>query len=311
MRGLFVNQQRAQCSIYEACHMLYLALSGYSKGYDLEYIETSSSNIPRGYDFYIINWHFLTTPYLSSDSIRSLLGFKIGVALEVLPGGELAFMSDDIVNAFDAFLVLDPTSPRIGNRYPCPRPLEMVDGLLPLLDKAVPVIGSFGFATNDKCFDEIVRACGHEFDRCIVRVNIPPATYVGNDRGRFKDIADSMKAALVPGVDLRITEDYMDKPSLIRWCSQNTINVFLYNRKMAGLAAVTDQAIASGRPLAVSACDTFRHIHSYIGSYPDKPLTDLMASSVDGVRRMQEDWHPRKSADVLKQILSDRGLYGN
>lgn len=308
MRGLFVNQQQAQCSIYEACRMLYRALSEYANGYGIEYIETSNSDIPHGYDFYVINWHCLTTPYLSAESIRSLPGLKISVVLEVLPGGVLALMNDDIINAFDAFVVLDPTSPRIANRYPCPRPLEIVDGLLQLLDETVPVIGSFGFATNDKCFDGIVRACGREFDRCIVRVNIPPATYVGNDRGRFKEIIDSMKSALTPGVDLRVTEDYMDKPSLVRWCSQNTLNVFLYNRKMAGLAAVTDQAIASGRPLAVSACDTFRHIHPYIGSYPEKSLSELITSSVDGVRRMREDWHPHKSAGVLRRILTDRGL---
>jgi hypothetical protein len=311
MKGLFVNQQAAQCSIYESCHMLYRALSEYADGYNLEYIETSNNNIPRGYDFYIINWHCLTTPYLLADSIRALPRVKISVVLEVFPGGELAFMGEDIRGAFDAFMVLDPTSPRTGNRYPCPRPLEIVDGLLPLLSESIPVIGSFGFATNDKCFDEIVRACGREFPSCIVRVNIPPATYVGNDRGRFNDIVNTMKAATGPGIDLRVTESYMDKPSLIRWCSQNTINVFLYNRNMAGLAAVTDQAVSSGRPLAVSACNTFRHIHPYVGSYPEKSLTELVASSVEGVRRMQEDWHPRKSAEVLKQILKDRGTYGN
>lgn len=308
MKGLFVNQRAAQCSIYESCLMLYGALSDYADGYELEYIETSKNDIPGGYDFYIINWHYLTTPYLSADSIKALPGIKISVALEVFPNGELAFVNDEVLKAFDAIMVLDPTTKRTGNRYPCPRPLEIVDGLLPLLNESVPVVGSFGFATNDKCFDEIVRACRREFESCIVRVNIPPATYVGNDRGRFADIRNAMRAEVGPGVDLRITEDYMDKPALIRWCSQNTINVFLYNRKMAGLAAVTDQAIASGRPLAVSACDTFRHIHPYIGSYPEKSLSELITSSVDGVRRMREDWHPHKSAGVLRRILTDRGL---
>ena len=308
MKGLFVNQQAAQCSIYESCLMLYRALSDYAEGYTLEYTETSTSDITRGYDFYIINWHYLTTPYLSADSIKALPGIKISVALEVFPNGELAFVNDEVLKTFDAIIVLDPTTQRTANRYPCPRPLEIVDGLLPLLNESVPVVGSFGFATNDKCFDEIVRACRREFESCIVRVNIPPATYVGNDRGRFAEIRNAMRSEVGPGVDLRITEDYMDKAALIRWCSQNTINVFLYNRKMAGLAAVTDQAISSGRPLAVSACDTFRHVHPYIGSYPDKSLSELIASSVDGVRRMQEDWHPRKSAEVLKQILTDRGL---
>lgn len=110
-----------------------------------------------------------------------------------------------------------------------------------------------------------------------------------------------------PGTEVRITEDYMTKPELITWCSQNTLNCFLYDRDLPGLAATTDQCIVSGRPLAVSDNETFRHILQYIRPYPERSLKESIAVSEEEVRKMQQDWSIGNFAKRFEQVLKDFG----
>ena len=66
-------------------------------------------------------------------------------------------------------------------------------------------------------------------------------------------------------------DNHLSKEELILFCKKNTINCFFYYRQhifKSGLAAVTDQAIVSGKPLLVTYDNTFRHIHKYIDYYP-------------------------------------------
>jgi hypothetical protein len=104
-------------------------------------------------------------------------------------------------------------------------------------------------------------------------------------------------------VTVEVSRLYMDKPELIAWCAANTLNCFLYDRNMPGLSATTDQAVSSGRPLAVADNPTFRHVLKYLPPYPARTLTASIESSAVDVRRMQEDWAPRNFARRFESVL--------
>ena len=72
---------------------------------------------------------------------------------------------------------------------------------------------------------------------------------------------------------------------------------------MPGLAAVTDQAIASGRPLAVSDNRTFRHIHEYIVPYPARSLRESIAVSQAEVQQMQQNWSHEAFQNTIHAAL--------
>jgi len=96
---------------------------------------------------------------------------------------------------------------------------------------------------------------------------------------------------------------------LINWCAQNTLNVFLYNRRIGnGLSATTDQAIASGRPLSVSTNPTFRHIHTYIKPYPYLSLKGSIETTAPLVRKIQEDWGPRNFVLQFEAVLKENNV---
>jgi glycosyltransferase involved in cell wall biosynthesis len=309
LRGLFLNTAQARCSIHESGLMAYQALIR-SDRYSLEYqeIDKKHRRVPTGFDFFVFNYHLRTSmSWVDTRCIRRLPGLKTTLVLEVAPNNPFVEVSPD---DFDCYLVLDPTITPVASRvYPFPRPLEEVADLPIYEDSGRPVIGTFGLPTSGKGFDKIVEAVNREFDSALIRMNIPSAQYI-NDRLKkeVNEVIATCRKLAKPGVEVLITHDFMSKADLIRWCARNTLNCFLYNRSMPGLAATTDQAISSGRPLAVSDNDTFRHLYPYLTPYPQRSLKESIAVSQSEVEAMQRAWSPAAFAREFEQVLDDHPL---
>ena len=304
LEGLFINCLKAQDSIYESGKMVFQCLSG-SDSFSLDYIEVEKDQrtVPGRYDFYFFNYHISTMAWLDTKAIKSLLpGITMTIVLEVSPNDPFVCCSPD---DFEVYCVLDPTMDvDLQNVFAFPRPLEEYDVTFGIEESDVPVIGSFGFATQGKGFEQLVEAVNKEFDRAVVRLNIPPSTYADKDGIFSRQLAENCRAIARPGIELLVTHDYMTKPELIEWCRQNTINCFLYDRNMPGLAATTDQAISSGKPLLVSNNETFRHIHRYLRPYPEQSLKDAITYSRPYVDKMKEDWSPLNFRKCFEKVLN-------
>jgi SAM-dependent methyltransferase len=313
-KGLFINPKKANCSIYESGCMMHKSLL-LSDKYDLDYIEIDAHHrdMSNQYDFYAFNYHPLTMGWLRTKTVRLLPGPKITFVLEMLPNNPFVMCPK---KDFDAYCVLDPTMSVTDRRvYAFTRPLEIAKRLSPYHEAEIPIIGSFGFATPGKGFEHVIAAVNKEFDRAIVRINMPSGTYADDAFWKLhkKNYADYLSELCLnkakEGIQVVITRDYMTKDELIEWCGQNTLNCFLYNRNIPGLSATTDQAISSGRPLAVSSNETFRHIHQYIRPYPFQSLKESIASSQLQVLKMQRDWAPAIFASRFETVLADMGVF--
>lgn len=312
-KGLFINQGKSNCSIYESGLMIKNVLNTLPEGYTLDYMETDRRfkcfYLKLKYDFYIINWHPATLP-VPRHLINNLRGLKIAIVLEVSPTSSLPVTPD----YFDAYMVIDPTKEKVGKIYPFPRPLEVANIIKPLLYPDRVVIGGFGLVcpTGDalayKRFYEVIENA-NKIKNSLVRFNFPVGTYTGIPASMLVDYAKSLKEVAKNGTEVLITHNYMTKPELIAWCSENTANAFPYYRdNMIGLSAVTDQAISAGRPLIVTGCNTFRHIHKYINYYPKQTYEKLIATTLPGVLKMQEDWSPDNFKRTFRQLLQEKGL---
>jgi hypothetical protein len=95
---------------------------------------------------------------------------------------------------------------------------------------------------------------------------------------------------------------------LVNWCGANDLNCFMYTRRQSGLAATTDQAIMSGRPLLTGCNDTFRHIHRYIPPYPITSLRQAMETTAPLVCSMQDDWSRTSFNKTFHRMLATFGL---
>lgn len=309
-RGLFINNKKARDSIYESGYMVYKCLVE-SKKFILDYqeIDENDRNIKLGYDFYFFNYHPATMSWLQTRHLKSKLGFVITMILEVSPNDPFVLCPS---THFNLYCALDPTiNAKHKNVYAFPRPLEKVDFNIPVVNNQVPIIGSFGFATRGKGFQHVVEAVNKEFDKAIVKINIPYGDFVPDSEQYAYFLGNLCKEMAKPGIEVQVTHDFMSKEELIKWCALNTLNCFLYDRKMPGLSATTDQAIVSGRPMSVSDNETFRHITSYLPPYPHFTLKDSIEKSMKLVNRMNLDWQPEKFQIKFEDVLNIYKLKNN
>jgi hypothetical protein len=288
IKGLFINNPKAKDSIHESGFMTYECLK-LSNKYELDYIEVDVNNreIKAGYDFYFFNYHDITMNWLDTAKLKKYLGCVITMILEVSPGNAFVRTPE---NHFNYYCVLDPTIVSKGNLYAFPRPLEKVDFDLPSIENKIPVIGSFGFATKGKGFEHVVEAVNKEFDKAIIRINIPFGDFVPDSKEYSEHLSNLCKTIAKPGIDVEITHDFFSKEELIKWCASNDLNCFLYDRNMPGLAATTDQAIISGKPLSISDNETFRHITAYLPPYPIFTLKESIEKSTVLINKIKEEW---------------------
>lgn len=293
--------------------MMYQALR-YSDAFELKFFELTPETLARipVADFYVFNYHHATMAWLNTKSIRTLPGVKFTFVLEMLPGNPFVYCNSE---DFDAYLVLDPSMRHANKKvFAFTRPLEKVNFVHPYQEKEIPVIGTFGFGTPGKGFELVVDAVNREFDRAIIRLNIPYATYADNhtfslQKVNYTDyLVQLAKKVAKPGIEVQFSNLFMSKEELITWCSENTLNCFLYCRNQPGLAATTDQCISSGRPLIVSNNDTFRHIHEYIKPYPEISLREAIATSQKAIHQMQIDWSPELFAQKFEKVLENFSL---
>lgn len=303
LSGLFINCIEAQDSIYESGRMAFECLQN-SEKYSLDYIEITPDKpiVPTTYDFYFFNYHITTMSWLDTASIRNILpGVKMTMVLEISPNDPFVLCSSE---DFDVYCVLDPTlNIDMENVFAFPRPLEVFQGKTKHEPGEIPVIGSFGFATPGKGFEHIIEAVNKEFERAVVRLNIPYATYADESGKLARKLAKMCKAKAKAGIEVIVTHDFMSKTELMEWCSQNTLNCFLYDRNRPGLAATTDQAISSGRPLIISKNDTFRHIEKFIKPYPQQTLKEAIENTQRDVEEIQKAWAPLKFRERFEEVL--------
>lgn len=306
MKGLFINNKKSQDSIYESGLMVFDNIK-LSDKYELDYIEVDELNneINLNYEFYFFNYSPSTMGWLDTRCINKIPGLVLTMVLEVSPNNAFAMYPK---GHFDAYIVLDPTI-KLNEKdcvYPFPRPLEKIKVDVKYSNKEIPTIGTFGFATKGKGFQHVVEAVNKEFERAIVRINIPHGTFIPESEYYAKFLGNLCKKTANSGIEVIITHEYMSKQELVNWCASNTLNCFLYDRNMPGLAATTDQCIISGRPLSISDNDTFRHIKQYLPSYPEWSLKDSIEKSVPIIDKMKHDWSLEIFNKTFENLLYEK-----
>ena len=291
-RGVFYNSQKALCSIYSSGVMCYDILKN-STLFNLAYSEQQGGDIDYGADFLIVNYHPAVCSWISQNNLNKFKGKTFCIVTEIgLYSSDLAPMNPKI---FDHYLLIDPTIQETHNMHAFPRPL-MACNVPVHVPSPIPIVGSFGFATEGKNWEKIIDLVYEEFEKAILRINVPKGTHVSDEMHNSiiqnEIIEPSKKLKEKPGIEFEFTSHKFEtQQEIVNWCAQNTINVFLYNRPNAtGLSAVTDQAIIAERPLLVSNNSTFRHIHPYIKTFPEIGIKYAIQTTQEGVKTMKTLW---------------------
>ena len=305
-RGIFYNSPKSLCSIWESGKMCYNALKK-NNTFFLDYSEEKQLNC--SYDFAIFNQHFSVNNWMNENMIRQFNKPTFCIVTEVSFSQNPIAISPDY---FTHYIVLDPTIKETNKIHAFGRPLEDFD--LSNVDQTtipynIPKIFSFGFATPGKELYKIVELVQKDYDKAFIHLNIPKGTHISNHihNSEINNIIKKCKGIITkPEIFIRITSENYSKEELIQLCATKTINCFYYNRNhlySAGLSAVTDQAISSGRPLFVTNDRTFRHIHKYINCYPYIGIKKAIENTQEGVLKMKQEWSSKNFLTKFEKIL--------
>jgi len=313
---LFVSHKETQCGVHEFGKNVIKTISK-STLYDFIYAECSSLKdlndfiTARQPAAIIYNYHPSTLPWLTKKIVHTLYkplnrGIKIpqiGIMHEVTQ--ERADNADN--SLFDYHIAPDPTlllkNPLI---FKTGRLVPVYSNNFPVPD--IPVIGSFGFATPNKGFEEIVKGVLMEFDEAVIRFNIPAADFGDKDGSRAKLLEESCRKLInKPGVRMQVTHDFLSKEQILDFLAQNSINIFLYQDKEGrGLSSVTDYALAVDRPLVVSDSIMFRHLFNVKPPviYGLNTIKQILQQGITSLKLLKNEWNEANLVWDYERIIN-------
>lgn len=307
-RGIFFNSKNSLCSIWETGIVCYDILSK-SQKYLLDYTEDYEFKYKKEYDFAIFNYHPLANNWITKEHIDKFgkSVFCIVTEVSLVDKNYIKFTP----SFFTAYIILDPSIEDCGNVYGFPRPLENFK-INENKTNVVPVIGSFGFAGQGKKWELILEQTAKEFDEAVVRINISPAKYVPDEFLLDACLKINKKYDEINSVNskikLELTTETYSKYELVKWCSQNDINLFFYDRldiSQSGISSAIDQAIIAEKPILVTSDPTFRHVHKYIDYFPNIDIKKAISENKQKVIIMKSLWSRENFLQKFIRIFSE------
>ncbi len=284
---LFVTHTKKQCGVYQFGKDVFEAISK-SKRYHfiklececLRELEKAVEQLTP--DAIIYNFHPSVMPWLFKklfkgvyqSNIAHINVVQIGIIHEitqVIADGAkvrkkilITKSNTKILNSFfDFYICSDPTITLTKNfLFKTGRLIPYFQNETTSIINLIPVIGSFGFATPNKGFENLVLRVQEEYDHALIRINMPFAEFGDKVGENARRIAVNCAALVTkPGIKLNITHDFLNSQELLEYLSKNDLNVFNYqDKKGRGISSAADLALAVKKPIAVSDCPMFRHL---------------------------------------------------
>ncbi len=331
---LFVTHTKKQCGVYQFGKDIFEAISESSK-YNFIKVECESlkeledaisKNNPEGI---IYNYHPSVMPWLCikhtkgryKNNIAKIQCLQIGIIHEItqeVADNATAYRNEIVYgdskkmlnSLFDFYIAADPTlllkNPYVyktGRLIPSYTNPNVTSG------SKIPVIGSFGFGTPNKGFEELVTKVQNEFDEAHIKINIPFAEFGDKDGSNAKKIALNCKGLIKnEKIKLEITHDFLQENELFNFLASNDLNVFLYQDKSGtgrGISSATDNALAVQRPIAISNCPLFRHLLHITPSIcvENSSLKQILANGFAPLQETVAGWDDKNMLWEYERIL--------
>lgn len=250
---LLINHREKQCGVQAYGKRLFEpALS--SARYDCNYIDIDNE-VECQYWINQIQPRIIVYNYYNGTTMPWLSqGFLDAQSVKQL----CIFHEVPIDLRFDGIVCQDPTDIN-PSWHKIARPIPLYTNTEPFPD--VPTFGSFGFGLGGKGFGSIIDRVQEEYDRAIIKINIPFAAFGdANGRGAGDWARYCHTRIQKPGLELRITHDFFEEKDLLDFLAGNTCNCFFYEQNYGrGISGTLDYCLAVDRPIAITKSHQFKH----------------------------------------------------
>jgi hypothetical protein len=198
-----------------------------------------------------------------------------------------------------------------GNFFASPRPLFNYSVEEDLVPNDVPVIGSFGFGFPDKNFPKIAELVCSQFDKALIKLSIPFATFGDAEGNMARTEADKVREVIEKsgntGIELEVNHNFMEHTDVLNFLRGNDINVFLYDKhESRSLSSTIDYALSVKKPIAISNSAMFRHIQSATPSIcvDDLTLPEIIANGITPLEPFYEQHSNKKLLEKYEYALT-------
>ncbi len=251
-------------------------------------------NLVTTYDFnsdaniILFNWHQATLPWLNTNIVRKLQesGKKVGI----IPHNK----NYPDLSVFD-FVIQDDCTLKDSNReIGLPR---VIPSFEPKTNPIPYSVGFFGFIFPHKNLIGLAEKVEKEYgSKGILRIKSTP--YPGHEH-YFWECVNHISQRMT--LQAEINTDYLGESDLIEYISKNEINVFPYKEgyDAHGQSSTIDLALACKRPICVSDCKLFSHIHHIPKiSFERNSLKEIVEDGTQKFEDLYRSW--TKESLILK-----------
>ncbi len=224
-----------------------------------------------------------------------------------------------IMDIFDAHLIADPTMKK-ENPYSLislPRFIPSYSANTKKNLSSEVVIGSFGLAGRHKGFEKLIRIVQEEFDKAVIRINMPAYDYGGRGKSTYAiNYAKELSAiAKKEGIKLELSTEFLTHEGILEFLSANTLNAFLYDDLgYRGVSSVIDYALAVRRPICITKSAMFRHIYDTEPSIciEETTMKEVIKNGIKPLERFYEIWSEdaflRRFEQILEEVLEKKAV---
>lgn len=206
---------------------------------------------------------------------------------------------------FDIILHQDPTATDTFQHIPLTRPIPVYKNNYEY--SPIPIFTSFGFGLGGKGFSRLANIVNKEYDRAIIRLHIPFATFGDKSgQGAYSWINDARSKITKPGIELQATHHFLSEDDLLDLLAQSACNCFFYDENYGrGLSGTLDYALAVKRPFAITKSWQFKHIWSITDAMliENNSLSDIIAMGIGYLDIFHNLWSPEKLIQKFDEIF--------
>jgi hypothetical protein len=309
MKILFLNHKIHNCGVYQYGKQIYDILNKNNKSFTYQYYEIESTdeynyilnNCDTDVSSILYNYCNTTMSWLNETTIST--NFR---NICILHFGDPVF--------FDIVTSVDPDS-ILYNGCGIPRPIfENISGILNtgFLNENIknfieykeyntPIFGSFGFATRNKGFDNLVNIINEQYDKAIIKLILPFGHFAPPEQNFMENI---LRCNVKPDIKLMITHDFLPIQDIIKFLHSNDMNIFLYNDDNDNeISRTIDIALSVKKPLGISKSSRFRNIYSPIICLEETSIQECLNNSVKYCSKFIKKYSNGRLQKKIKKII--------
>jgi hypothetical protein len=297
VNALFIQNQDPECGVFQMGWNLFQILNE-SQRIRWEYYDlptTPPLNVLRRFDVLLYNW-------------SPLIGGWISAAPLAIPPRQFSICHGEPMDEskWDGILFPGETAPLTGKWHAIGRPLPHYIPTPVYLHVEQPIIGVHGFM--GAWADGVVKLVLEQFERATVRLHLPFSKFCDPFGVQATTMANLCRdMVLGSGVKLDISHDFLPQSKLLDWLAQNDLNCYVRPADMIwrGVSSAPDCALAARKPIGVSRCNAFRHLHGLSPSIcvEDHTLTEIISDGLSPLIPLYQRWLDETVRSEVESVL--------